>query len=109
MSTHGEDSDHIGEDEDLADDDTQLVIRIPNPKVYMARQSRWVGRRGKPRCDHCRLTNLKVRQLFSVLREIKRYPLAVRPCFANMQSLLLGKSQGLQIYPASYPGPSRYS
>lgn len=41
-------------------DDSQLTIRIPNPKVYMARQSQWKGRRGKPRCDHCRLNNLKV-------------------------------------------------
>ncbi|CDO76721.1 hypothetical protein BN946_scf184796.g15 [Trametes cinnabarina] len=30
-------------------DDSQLTIRIPNPKVYMARQSQWKGRRGKPR------------------------------------------------------------
>lgn len=41
-------------------DDGQLTIRIPNPKVYMARQSQWKGRRGKPRCDYCRLNNLKV-------------------------------------------------
>ena len=41
-------------------DDGQLTIRIPNPKVYMARQSQWKGRRGKPRCDHCRINNLKV-------------------------------------------------
>lgn len=41
-------------------EDGQLTIRIPNPKVYMARQSQWKGRRGKPRCDHCRLNNLKV-------------------------------------------------
>lgn len=40
-------------------DDSQLTIRIPNPKVYLARQSQWKGRRGKPRCDHCRLNNLK--------------------------------------------------
>ena len=46
---------------DELNDDTQLTIRIPNPKVYMARQSQWKGRRGKPRCDHCRLNNLKVR------------------------------------------------
>jgi hypothetical protein len=39
--------------------DSQLTIRIPNPKVYMARQSQWKGRRGKPRCDHCRTNNLK--------------------------------------------------
>lgn len=43
--------------------DSQLTIRIPNPKVYMARQSQWKGRRGKPRCDHCRMNNLKVRSL----------------------------------------------
>ena len=41
-------------------EDGQLTIRIPNPKVYMARQSMWIGRRGKPRCDHCRMKNLKV-------------------------------------------------
>ncbi|PFH51980.1 hypothetical protein AMATHDRAFT_57591 [Amanita thiersii Skay4041] len=40
-------------------DDGQLTIKIPNPKVYKARQSLWIGRRGKPRCDHCRLNNLK--------------------------------------------------
>lgn len=45
-------------------DDGQLTIRIPNPKMYMARQSQWKGRRGKPRCDHCRLNNLKVRKYF---------------------------------------------
>lgn len=44
-------------------DDGQLTIRIPNPKMFMARQSQWKGRRGKPRCDHCRLNNLKVRYL----------------------------------------------
>jgi len=43
-----------------ANEDGQLTIRIPNPKVYMARQSQWKGRRGKPRCDHCRINNLKV-------------------------------------------------
>ncbi|KAF8891665.1 hypothetical protein BD779DRAFT_1437435 [Infundibulicybe gibba] len=42
----------VGEDE-------QLTIKIPNPKVFMARQSQWVGRRGKPRCDSCRQDNLK--------------------------------------------------
>lgn len=44
--------------EDL-NDDGQLTIRIPNPKMFMARQSQWKGRRGKPRCDHCRVNNLK--------------------------------------------------
>jgi len=37
-------------------DDPQLTIRIPNPKIFVAK---WKGRRGKPRCDHCRLNNLK--------------------------------------------------
>jgi hypothetical protein len=41
-------------------DDGQLTIRIPNPKMFMARQSQWKGRRGKPRCDRCRVNNLKV-------------------------------------------------
>ncbi|KAF9264220.1 hypothetical protein L218DRAFT_987231 [Marasmius fiardii PR-910] len=40
-------------------DDPQLKIRIPNPKIYMARQSMWVGHRGKLRCDSCRAQNLK--------------------------------------------------
>ncbi|KAL0956063.1 hypothetical protein HGRIS_002232 [Hohenbuehelia grisea] len=44
-------------------DDGQLTIKIPNPKAYMARQSAWVGRRGKPRCDHCRIHNLKCDRL----------------------------------------------
>lgn len=48
-------------------DDGQLTIRIPNPKVYMARQSQWKGRRGKPRCDHCRLNNLKVSTIIQSL------------------------------------------
>ncbi|PPQ64990.1 hypothetical protein CVT26_015699 [Gymnopilus dilepis] len=47
-------------------DDGQLRIRIPNPKVYMARQSQWVGRRGKPRCDYCRINNLKCDRLLPV-------------------------------------------
>ncbi|KAK7035259.1 hypothetical protein VNI00_012026 [Paramarasmius palmivorus] len=40
-------------------DDPQLKIRIPNPKIYMARQSLWTGHRGKLRCDSCRAQNLK--------------------------------------------------
>ncbi|KAF8894913.1 hypothetical protein CPB84DRAFT_1710618 [Gymnopilus junonius] len=47
-------------------DDGQLRIRIPNPKVYMARQSQWVGRRGKPRCDYCRGSNLKCDRMLPV-------------------------------------------
>ena len=58
-----DDSDPI---EDPSGDDGQLRIRIPNPKVYMARQSQWVGRRGKPRCDYCRSNNLKVSHLLAV-------------------------------------------
>ena len=56
-SKHLEDSDSTAD----LNDDGQLTIRIPNPRVYMARQSLWIGRRGKPRCDHCRSNNLKVR------------------------------------------------
>ncbi|OCH93118.1 hypothetical protein OBBRIDRAFT_772167 [Obba rivulosa] len=55
MADSPEGSESVGE----SGDDSQLTIRIPNPKVYMARQSQWKGRRGKPRCDHCRLNNLK--------------------------------------------------
>ncbi|KAH7922368.1 hypothetical protein BV22DRAFT_1106660 [Leucogyrophana mollusca] len=55
MSESPEGTDSVGD----ANDDGQLTIRIPNPKVYMARQSQWKGRRGKPRCDHCRMNNLK--------------------------------------------------
>lgn len=58
MSTHLEDSESLED----SNDDGQLTIRIPNPKVYMARQSQWIGRRGKPRCDQCRANNLKVCQ-----------------------------------------------
>ncbi|TFK54368.1 hypothetical protein OE88DRAFT_1655016 [Heliocybe sulcata] len=50
-----EETDSVG----APSDDGGLTIRIPNPKVYMARQSQWKGRRGKPRCDHCRTNNLK--------------------------------------------------
>ncbi|KAH7908419.1 hypothetical protein BJ138DRAFT_356025 [Hygrophoropsis aurantiaca] len=55
MSESPEGTDSAGD----ANDDGQLTIRIPNPKMYMARQSQWKGRRGKPRCDHCRINNLK--------------------------------------------------
>ncbi|THH30932.1 hypothetical protein EUX98_g3257 [Antrodiella citrinella] len=67
-------------------DDNQLTIRIPNPKHYMARQSQWKGRRGKPRCDHCRLNNLKGA--------------------AHLQSLRLGQRQGLQVYSIAYASAS---
>ncbi|KAH7888785.1 hypothetical protein F5I97DRAFT_1935244 [Phlebopus sp. FC_14] len=53
-----ESPDEMDSVEDM-NDDGQLKIRIPNPKMYMARQSQWKGRRGKPRCDHCRMNNLK--------------------------------------------------
>ena len=49
------------DDEDQFVDDGGLTIRIPNPNIYMARQTHWKGRRGKPRCDNCRMNNLKVR------------------------------------------------
>jgi hypothetical protein len=52
------------DEEDQIDDDGGLTIRIPNPRFYLARQTQWKGRRGKPRCDNCRTNNLKVRHLF---------------------------------------------
>ncbi|KZT19905.1 hypothetical protein NEOLEDRAFT_1158904 [Neolentinus lepideus HHB14362 ss-1] len=55
MAESPDETDSVG----APSDDGGLTIRIPNPKVYMARQSQWKGRRGKPRCDHCRLNNLK--------------------------------------------------
>jgi hypothetical protein len=54
----------VGEAPDASadEDDLQLKIRIPNPRVYMEKQySQWKGQRGRPRCDHCREKNLKVR------------------------------------------------
>lgn len=48
------------DDDDRMEEDGGLTIRIPNPKYYMARQTQWKGRRGKPRCDNCRTNNLKV-------------------------------------------------
>ena len=70
-------------------DDGGLTIRIPNPKVYMARQSQWKGRRGKPRCDHCRLNNLKVCSL--IYHTLPFSCPVVRPSPPNMQSLLMGR------------------
>ncbi|OAX44153.1 hypothetical protein K503DRAFT_707106 [Rhizopogon vinicolor AM-OR11-026] len=55
MSESPDGTDSVGD----PNDDGQLTIRIPNPKMFMARQSQWKGRRGKPRCDHCRMNNLK--------------------------------------------------
>ncbi|KAG1735087.1 uncharacterized protein EDB91DRAFT_1329812 [Suillus paluster] len=55
MSESPDGTDSVGD----MNDDGQLTIRIPNPKMFMARQSQWKGRRGKPRCDHCRMNNLK--------------------------------------------------
>ncbi|KAI0256200.1 hypothetical protein BJV78DRAFT_1169946 [Lactifluus subvellereus] len=48
-------SDSLGD----STEDNPLTIRLPNPRSFLARQSQWKGRRGKPRCDHCRLNNLK--------------------------------------------------
>jgi len=67
FSQHPDDSDSNLD----PNDDGQLTIRIPNPRVYMARQSLWIGRRGKPRCDHCRSNNLKVRNNQNILQLIK--------------------------------------
>jgi len=62
MSDSPDGSDSVGD----VGDDEQLTIRIPNPKMYMARQSGWKGRRGKPRCDHCRMNNLKCDRVLPV-------------------------------------------
>lgn len=70
-----DDTDSVGD----PGDDGQLTIKIPNPKVYKARQSLWIGRRGKPRCDHCRLNNLKVR-CSGVNAESRLDTDLVRPC-----------------------------
>jgi hypothetical protein len=51
------------DEEDQIIDDSGLTIRIPNPRIYMARRTQWKGRRGKPRCDNCRVNNLKVRRI----------------------------------------------
>ena len=63
MTPESADSDIPTDSEDEEEeiiDDGGLTIRIPNPKMYMARQTQWKGRRGKPRCDNCRMNNLKV-------------------------------------------------
>lgn len=53
-------------------------IRIPNPSLYMERQSQWKGRRGKPRCDFCRAGNLRVSARYIPLLQRRSYFGAVR-------------------------------
>ena len=80
-------------------EDNPLTIRLPNPRSFLARQSQWKGRRGKPRCDHCRLNNLKVSHAYNrhtfLLRSHGR--LQVRQSVADLQPLFLGK-QRVQVY-----------
>jgi hypothetical protein len=47
---------------DVDEEDPQLKIRIPNPRVYLEKQySQWQSQRGRVRCDYCRGQKLKVR------------------------------------------------
>ena len=71
-------------------EDNPLTIRLPNPRSFLARQSQWKGRRGKPRCDHCRLNNLKVGLRLETISPGANYR-AVRQSITNLQSLFLGK------------------
>lgn len=108
MESPFDDTDSVGDQ----GDDGQLTIKIPNPKVYKARQSLWIGRRGKPRCDHCRLNNLKVsRPRFIVMRSFSTtlIPNLVRPCSPRLQPLLMGERQSLQIYAIAHPCPPWHS
>jgi len=42
-------------------EDSGSSSRVSNQQLVMAPQSQWKGRRGKPRCDYCRMNKLKVR------------------------------------------------
>ena len=42
-------------------EDSGSSSRISNQQLRVAPQSQWKGRRGKPRCDYCRMNKLKVR------------------------------------------------
>ena len=42
-------------------EDSGSSSRMSNQQLVMAPQSQWKGRRGKPRCDYCRMNKLKVR------------------------------------------------
>ena len=112
--------DHIDENPSIAEsgdasdsgagsgEDSQLTIRIPNPKVYMARQSQWKGRRGKPRCDHCRLNNLKVSPPFSAFPSANDHG-SVRQSASHMQSLCVGQRTRMQIHTPPDPRTQGYS
>jgi len=108
MESSFDDTDSVGDQ----GDDGQLTIKIPNPKVYKARQSLWIGRRGKPRCDHCRLNNLKVSRPRSIVMRGFSTTFVlnlVRPCSPRLQSLLMGERQSLQIYAFAHPCTPRHS
>lgn len=42
-------------------EDSGSSSRMSNQQPMMASQSQWKGRRGKPRCDYCRMNKLKAR------------------------------------------------
>jgi len=42
-------------------EDSGSSSRMSNQQFAMAQKSQWKGRRGKPRCDYCRMNKLKVR------------------------------------------------
>ena len=42
-------------------EDSGSSSRMSNQQFVMAQKSQWKGRRGKPRCDYCRMNKLKVR------------------------------------------------
>ena len=44
-------------------EDSGSSSRMSNQQQTSAPQSQWKGRRGKPRCDYCRMNKLKVRPL----------------------------------------------
>jgi hypothetical protein len=44
-------------------EDSGSSSRMSNQQPMMAPQSQWKGKRGRPRCDYCRMNKLKVRPL----------------------------------------------
>ena len=44
-------------------EDSGSSSRLSNQQPVITPHSQWKGRRGKPRCDYCRMNKLKVRPL----------------------------------------------
>lgn len=42
-------------------EDSGSSSRMSNQQPMMGPQSQWKGKRGRPRCDYCRMNKLKVR------------------------------------------------